>query len=291
MTEPITHPTVPAQHEAFYASFTERNRGLIAEAWQRRLRTTRFVVAGCGSTGGACVMPLVRTGAERFVLLDPGAYELNNLNRQDATLSDIGVNKANATRHRISAVNPFAEVAVFEDGVSHETIRSRLTPGDVVIDAVDVTSHAGVRAKYALHEAACELHLKVLTAYDIGATQFVELFDYEAIREPLRGLVSEPFTPDRVLRALVPPPALPREIFAELRARKDDPARGFPQLAMTSTLFGAVATAYLLRAINGEPVKRRIRIDLYDESRPMIARLLTRLRRDIELIGLWWRLR
>jgi hypothetical protein len=291
MTEPSTQVTVPTDHEAFYVTFTERNRGLIADAWQRRLRTTRFVVAGCGSTGGACVMPLVRSGAERFVLLDPGAYELNNLNRQDAMLSDIGVNKANATRDRISAVNPFAEVEVFEDGVSPETIGSRLAPGDVVIDAVDVTSAAGVSAKYALHEAACELRLKVLTAYDIAATQFVELFDYEAIREPLRGRVSEPLTSERVLRALVPPPALPREIFAELRARKEDPARGFPQLAMTSTLFGAVATAYLLRAINGEPVKRRIRIDLYDETRPIGGRLLARLRRDVELIGLWWRLR
>jgi tRNA threonylcarbamoyladenosine dehydratase len=290
MTEPA-QVTVSTDHQSFYANFTSRNRGLITEAWQQRLRTTRFVVAGCGSTGGACVMPLVRSGAERFVLLDPGAYELNNLNRQDATLSDIGVNKAATTRDRILAVNPFAQVEVFEDGVTPETIGSRLALRDVVIDAVDVTSDAGVRAKYALHEAARELHLKVLTAYDIAATQFIELFDYEAIRGPLRGRVSEPLTFERVLRALVPPSALPREILAELRERKDDPARGFPQLAMTSTLFGAVATAYLLRAVNGEPVKRRIRIDLYDETRPVGPRLLARVRRDIELIGLWWRLR
>src|SRR5207237_319692 len=81
--------TAIRDHEAFYAELVARNRGLIDEGSQAHLRQTRFVVAGCGSTGGACVMPLVRSGAERFVLLDPGAYELNNLNRQDAGLDDV----------------------------------------------------------------------------------------------------------------------------------------------------------------------------------------------------------
>ena len=287
----MTRPITAADHETFYATLTKRNSGLIAETWQRRLRTTRFVVAGCGSTGGACVMPLVRSGAERFLLLDPGSYELDNLNRQDATLDDIGVNKAAATRARIAAVNPFAEIEVFEDGVAAETVASRLLPGDVVIDAVDVTTEDGVNAKLALHRAACELRLKVLTAYDIAATQFIELFDYEAIDTPLRGRVSGSPTSESVLRALIPPSALPREIFAELRARKVDPGRDFPQMAMTSSLFGAIAVAYLLRAINGESVKRRVRIDLFDETRPQAARLLARLRRDAGLVGLWWRLR
>jgi len=290
MTELIDVP-VPTEHEDFYATLVERNRGVIGESSQQRLRTTRFVVAGCGSTGGACVMPLVRSGAERFVLLDPGHYELNNLNRQDAVLADIGTNKASATRDRILAVNPFAEIGVHEDGVAAATIAGRLRPGDVVVDAVDVTTGDGVRAKVALHEASCQLRLKVLTAYDIAATQFVELFDYKQVRQPLRGRVSQPFTSDRVLRALVPPRALPREIFAELRARRSDPTRGFPQLAMTSTLFGAIAVAHLLRAIDGEQVARRVRIDLYDKTRPRGARLLERLRRDVGLVELLWRMR
>ena len=79
-------PPKPEDHDSFYAELTARNHGLVASEIQSSLRTTRFVVAGCGSTGGAVLMPLVRTGAECFVLFDPGDYELNNLNRQDAAL-------------------------------------------------------------------------------------------------------------------------------------------------------------------------------------------------------------
>jgi hypothetical protein len=277
-------------HDDFYAQFTERNRGLISEHHQNLLRRTRFVVAGCGSTGGACVMPLVRSGAERLVLLDPGDYELNNLNRQEATVAEVGNNKARATADRVRAVNPFIEVEVFEDGVDPDSIPARLSGGDVVIDAVDVTTDAGVRAKYALHQAACALRLKVLTAYDIGATQFIEMYDYENIREPLAGRVSE-LTSERVLRALIPPVVLPREIFAELLARRTDPERGFPQLMMTSTQLGALVVPYVLRLLDGESVKRRVRVDVNDLVRPLPVRMRETIRRYFGLARLWWRLR
>jgi molybdopterin-synthase adenylyltransferase len=278
-------------HDEFYAELVARNQGLIDERSQALLRGTRFVIAGCGSTGGACVMPLLRSGAERFVLLDPGSYELNNLNRQDAGLDEVGLNKAAATARRLLSVNPFASVEVKQEGVRAGTIASVLNPGDVVVDAIDVTTDDGVAAKIALHEAACALRLIVLTAYDIGTTQFVEVFDYRHIRRPLRGRVRPPITPSRVLKALVPPLALPREIFPVLRARKADPTLPFPQLAMTSTLLGALVVPYVLRLLGNQPVRRRVRMDLNDALRPISHRLIEWVRRVVELPGLWWDLR
>jgi tRNA A37 threonylcarbamoyladenosine dehydratase len=282
---------VPSDHESFYSRLIERNVQLIPPEWQRKLRTTRFVIAGCGSTGGACVMPLIRSGAERLVLLDPGRYELNNLNRQEATIQDLGVNKARATEQRAHAVNPFADIEVHEDGVVRETIRSTLDDGDVVIDAIDVTSDAGVKAKYVLHATACELGLKVVTAYDIAATQYVELFDYSELTDPFGGRVREPLTSERVLRSLIPPRVLPPEIFAVLLSRWRDPTRGFPQLAMTSTLLGALVVPYLLQVLDGCPVRKNLRVDLYDLTRSPRERWRKRIGRDVSLIALWWRLR
>jgi tRNA A37 threonylcarbamoyladenosine dehydratase len=278
-------------HEAFYGEMVARNRGLIDERSQGLLRGTRFVIAGCGSTGGACVMPLLRSGAERFVLMDPGTYELNNLNRQDAGLDDLGQNKAEVTAQRALAVNPFASVDIHREGVRAETIASVLSPGDLVVDAVDVTTDEGVRAKYALHEAACRLRLVVLTAYDIATTQFIEVYDYRRVREPLRGRVRPPLSSNRVLKSLVPPTVLPEEIFAELRARKSDPERPFPQLAMTSTLLGALVVPTVLRLLNGKPVRGRVRVDLLDVLRPGPARWSARVRRFVGLVRLWWQLR
>jgi hypothetical protein len=278
-------------HEPFYAELTSRNRGLLSDLEQSRLRTTRFVIAGCGSTGGACVMPLVRSGAERFVLFDPGEYDVSNLNRQDATVADVGRNKAEAARGRVLSVNPFATVEVHEGGVDPQTIGALLEPGDFVIDAVDVTTGAGIAAKLGLHRSACDKRLMVLTAYDIGPTQWLELFDYRHQRRPLGGRVTRVDRPDQVLRALIPPLVVPREIFGELIARRADPHRDFPQLAMTSNLLGALIVPYALRLLTGRRVRRRMRVDLYDLVRPAPQRAGAWVRQISGLAALWWRLR
>jgi len=277
--------------DADYRELTSRNAGLVSDAEQRALRATRFVVAGCGSTGGACVMPLVRAGAERFVLLDPGTYELNNLNRQDAGRADLGVNKAVATAERVRSVNPYATVEVHVEGVLPGAIADALSDGDFVIDAIDVTTAEGVAAKLALHDAACARRLAVLTAYDIATSQFVELFDYRRLRAPLRGRIHADHTPAAVLRALIPPWVLPRSIFPELIARRREPTRPFPQLAMTSTQLGAIITPYVLRVLTGRAVRRRVRVDVDDLVRPGSEGAFDELRRGLGLAALWWRLR
>ena len=277
-------------HEPFYIELTSRNRGLISDLEQARLRATRFVIAGCGSTGGACVMPLLRSGAERFVLFDPGQYDVSNLNRQDATLADVGRNKAEVARARILGVNPFATVDVHARGVEPDVIASLLQPDDFVIDAVDVTTRVGIEAKLALHRSACDQRLMVLTAYDIGPTQWLELFDYRRQRRPLGG-VTRVDRPDQVLRALIPPLVVPREIFGELIARRADPRRDFPQLAMTSNLLGALIVPYALCLLTGRRVRRRMRVDLYDLVRPAVQRAGARVRQIAGLPALWWRLR
>jgi molybdopterin/thiamine biosynthesis adenylyltransferase len=288
----LSAPPPPEEHEAFYAELTLRNAGLIAPEIQAALQRTRIVVAGCGSTGGAVLMPLVRTGAEHFVLFDPGAYELNNLNRQEASVADVGRNKARASAERVLAVNPFCTIEVHEEGVQPESIVSLLREGDMVFDAIDVTTSAGIAAKLALHDAAAGLRLTVITAYDIATTQFIEIFDYRRVRAPLAGRIKRrDATPEQVLRALVPPFVLPREIFGALLQRRRDPKQGFPQLAMTSTFLGALAVEIALRLLANKPVRRRIHVDLADLARPLGRRAADDVVTKFELIGLWRKMR
>ena len=282
----------PEEHEAFYKELTARNRGLVAPDLQSALRRARFVIAGCGSTGGAVLMPLVRTGAECLVLLDPGEYELSNLNRQDATLEDVGRNKARACADRLLAVNPFCSIDVHEEGVVASAVSDIVREGDFVIDAIDVTSQEGIDAKLALHAVATSKRLTVMTAYDIAATQFIEIFDYRKVRKPLGGRVRNPDAgAEAILRSLIPPLALPREIFSVLLERRRDPTLGFPQLAMTSTLLGALAVEIVLRLLAGKPVKRRIRVDLGDLVRPTLRRAAGQARTKLDLADLWVKMR
>lgn len=278
--------------ESFYRELTRRNRILIAPALQERLRGQRFVIAGVGSTGGACVMPLVRSGAGRLALADPGRYELANLNRQEARLSDVGRSKARVQAERALEVNPHLEVEVDDRGIDPADPGRLLREGDLVIDGVDVTERSGLAAKLALHEACCRLGLRVVTAYDVAFTQYVELYDYARVRRPLRGRVGAgDLEPLRVLRALVPLRALPDEIFAVLEDRRRRPEEGWPQLAMTSALLGPLVVAYVLRLLAGRPVRRSVRVDLLDLVRPAPRRLLQRRRRDADLVRALWRLR
>jgi hypothetical protein len=167
---------------------TRRNQPSLSLADQSALRAVRILVAGCGSIGGATVVPLVRLGVERFVLCEPGDYELNNLNRQAADINDIGRNKAEVQADRARAINPEVEALVEPAGVTEDNVDWLVGTTDLVIDGVDVTEPAGIAAKRALHQEAWRQRRLVISGLDLGGTQVVYGFDYRDGRaRPLNG--------------------------------------------------------------------------------------------------------
>lgn len=129
-----------APPDVFYAQLTARNRGLVDQEEQQRLRRTPILVAGCGSIGGAVVEPLVRLGAEHLLLAEPDGYELHNLNRQHAVLADVGRNKAQVLAERVRQINPHVQVRVDERGITAEAVADQVAGAGLVFDGVDVTS-------------------------------------------------------------------------------------------------------------------------------------------------------
>lgn len=271
----------------FYAEMTKRNAGLISASNQQKLATCRVVVAGCGSTGGATVVPLVRTGVTRFVLADPDSFDLSNLNRQNATVADIGRNKAAVAGEAVRAINPHADVTVLEQGIEAGSADALLEAGDVVIDAIDVTTASGIVAKKALHAAAGRTRVPVITAYDIAACQFIEVFDYRKGGKPFGGKLDKQTSPEDVLAALIPPTVLPEEILPVIADGSVSGEHGFPQLAMTASLFGALITPIVLRLLANEPLPSRIRVDLFGITTPRPARVARRTRTLARLPFVW----
>jgi tRNA A37 threonylcarbamoyladenosine dehydratase len=140
-------------HDEFYRQITVRNRGLVSEADQRRLRSANILVAGCGSVGGAAIEPLVRLGAESLTLAEPDGYDLHNINRQSVRLQDVGRNKAEVFQETMRDINPYASLTVEPHGITPENVERVVQASTVILDAVDVNDvlrPAGEKARVLL---------------------------------------------------------------------------------------------------------------------------------------------
>src|SRR5580704_8182587 len=277
----------PPPQTAHYREMTRRNQPSLSLAEQSALRAVRVLVAGCGSIGGATVVPLVRLGVERFVLCEPGDYELNNLNRQAADMGDIGRNKAEVQATHARAINPEVEVLVESEGVTKDNVDWLVGTTDMVVDGVDVTEPAGIAAKRALHTEAWRQRRLVISGLDLGGTQVVYAFDYRDGRtKPLNGRLEG--APDGLgalefLTRLVSPLDVPRELLSYSAAMIRGEAGSPPQLAPTADQFGVLAAWMVLDFAAGRPVRKRVKVAIPDLVMPRGRRVANETARMVEL--------
>jgi molybdopterin/thiamine biosynthesis adenylyltransferase len=272
--------TIPLDRKQFLAEFRLRNRGLIGEEDQRNLSEATFLVAGCGSTGGATIEPLVRAGAMSFILVEPGEYEIHNLNRQRANLEAIGENKGAWLAKQAKSINPFVDVEVHEEGISSQNATSLCERASLIMDAVDVTTLEGLDAKCALHEAAAIARRPVISAYDLAYRQFVRIYDYRRPQRPLQGKIARirrAKLPTDALALLIPFSALPYDMLGEIERLQKEPGASISQLGCAADLFGALAVPLVLEILAGRAVRKSYTLDLKEPALPMTTRIARRV--------------
>jgi ThiF family protein len=280
-------------HDEFYAQLVARNRGLISDEEQERLRTTTILVAGCGSIGGAVIEPFVRMGAEHMVLAEPDGYDLPNMNRQSVRLQDLGRNKAEVFQERLRDVNPYASIRVDTRGICAENVEALVREANLIIDGVDVTTKPPLAAKFALHQWAKRLQVPVVSGYDIADLQLVPIYDYRrpgtaVLHGRVRAEEIEGLEPLDFLRRVIPNAAIPYEMIAEMRRQLRGEREGFPQLISTANLFSALALRAALDLLAGRPVRRRVIVDMPTVLRPTPTRLrvaIARLYGLVQMLG------
>ncbi len=262
-----------SNRESFYRELTLRNSDFISDATQRKLRQASILVAGCGSTGGSVVELLVRTGAEHLILADNGTYELNNANRQNMTIADIGEYKVEVFERRCKAINPYCHIEPLTDGITPENVEALAKRADIVIDGVDVTSRPGLKMKYQLHKAAKRHRRPVISGYDMAASQYIAVFDYA--REDLAvlgGALTERIvdTLDSLTccAILVPGAFVPPEMFSEIDRQFRGEKTFVSQLGIAANLFGVAAASLVLDLLEGRPVRDQLYIDVWAIIRP-----------------------
>jgi tRNA threonylcarbamoyladenosine dehydratase len=233
-----------------YWELYTRNFPVINQETQKKIRSLKVAIAGCGSTGGAFTDGILRLGVTNYHLCDNGTYDLSNLNRQMVSRKDIGKNKATVYAERIKDVNPAAHVRHWPEGLTPENIHEFLKGSDLLFDAVDVTTEAGMAMKLLLHETAAKYGIPTASALDLGFGQRIEGFNYHQGIKALHGRIELAKKCKHPLQALfagfLSIDDLPYEFMDELERLLKDAEAGACQLACACFLLSSMTTPMIL---------------------------------------------
>ena len=113
----------------------DRSIGLLGEDNFNLIQDKVIAIFGLGGVGGTCLEALVRTGFLHFLLIDFDKVDPSNLNRQILyTKKDIGRNKVEAAKERILAINPEADIQIFNLKAQDFDFNQKI---DFIVDAID----------------------------------------------------------------------------------------------------------------------------------------------------------
>jgi tRNA A37 threonylcarbamoyladenosine dehydratase len=134
---------------------------LLGEEIVEDLHKKTVTVVGLGAVGGTCLESLVRSGIGKVILVDFDRVGITNLNRQIlATYETLGMQKTDAARDRIRAINPDCEVELLPLFVQEDTLPLILNrPTDLIVDAID-----SLGPKCALLAAAYERKIPLVSS-------------------------------------------------------------------------------------------------------------------------------
>ena len=142
-----------------------RTRLLLGDDAMEKLKRARVAVFGLGGVGGYVVEALARSGVGALDLIDHDTISPTNLNRQIlATRETLGMDKAEAARQRVLAIDPEIQVNAVRKFYGPDTAGEfDFTQYDYVVDAIDT-----VTGKLALITAAQEAGVKILCCMGTG---------------------------------------------------------------------------------------------------------------------------
>lgn len=238
----------------YFEAFS-RNLGFLSRDEQIRLRDARVAIAGLGGTGGAQVHALARMGVGKFNLADPDTFELVNFNRQSgATVPNIGRLKTDVARDTILAINPEADVRVFEDGVGAQNIGAFLDGVDVVVDSLDFYCF---EERFLLYRHARAKGLWVLTAPPLGFGFTLLMFDPKGMKfEDYFGFRQEMSERQRVIALIAGIAPRPFMLKYLDRSRPDFEGRRLPSVGAAPFMIAGVVATEVTRILlgKGEPM-------------------------------------
>lgn len=233
---------------------TARNRLIITEKEQKRLYGLRVAYAGLSvGSHGACTFALMGGGRE-VRIADPDLVSPSNLNRVRYDFLAVGRKKTDLMKEYLYQLNPYSQIAVFDEGVNEDTMDRFLDGADVLVEETD-----NLEMKIRLRLEARKRAIPVIMATDNGDNIIFEAerFDKDPTLPLFNGAIGDISIEE--FRSF-PPADLPKlatkiagPLFVTERMMDSLPEVGksiysWPQLGDAATLSG-VAIAYALKRL------------------------------------------
>ena len=141
-----------------------RTELLIGEENINKLKKVKVAIFGIGGVGSYVLEGLVRSGVQKFILVDNDKVSLTNLNRQVIATNDtINRPKVEVAKERVLSINPNAEIETYQEFFMPETEGILDNTISYIIDAVDT-----VTAKIELVLRANKLNIPIISSMGTG---------------------------------------------------------------------------------------------------------------------------
>lgn len=125
----------------------------IGRSGQLKLKKAKVLVAGVGGLGTVASIYLARAGVGKLILVDNGAVELSNLNRQILyDEDDVGKEKAVEAAEKLRRMNPDIEAEPITETIRGENVESLVSMADLVVDGQD-----NFKTRFLLNDACVKL--------------------------------------------------------------------------------------------------------------------------------------
>ncbi|WP_046744439.1 ThiF family adenylyltransferase [Kordia zhangzhouensis] len=140
-----------------------RNRIYVTQEEQKIIKEYPIILGGSG-IGSAIAECALRLGFENITIIDGDQVEKSNLNRQNYTENDIGVDKTEAIKKRLLAINANANIKVHSTFLTVENAESYIKGHKIAINALDFTTEVPL-----IFDKLCqENNIPVLHPYNLG---------------------------------------------------------------------------------------------------------------------------
>lgn len=170
---------------------TNRMNNLLTREEQSQLAAFSCGVAGL-SFGNGIALSLVYSGvANTIKIADSDIFETTNLNRVRVGLPSVGLAKTAVTAREIYEINPYADIEVFNMGLTQGNIED-FVGGSRPLNAIfDVVDDLGMKVRLRLAAKKAKVPVVMLTSLEDSILVDVERFDQEPDREIFHGLLGD----------------------------------------------------------------------------------------------------